>query len=115
MSGRNKWHRFAATFLAGAMAFSAIAPAAAAQDEGRRPKNKVVPAYPELAKKMNVVGSVKVQVTITPAGAVKTTKVIGGHPLLVDSALDALRKWRFEPGGDETTQIVVFNFSPNAQ
>ena len=93
------------------MGLATIAPAAFAQEEGRKAKNKVVPVYPELARRMNVVGAVKIQVTITPAGMVKTTKVIGGHPLLIDSALDALKKWRFESAGDETTQIVVFNFN----
>jgi TonB family protein len=108
--GGKQLSRVAAGLLAGAMAFMTIMPAAFAQEEGRKTRNKVVPVYPELARKMNVVGSVKIEVTITPAGVVKTTKVVGGHPLLVDSALDALKKWRFESAGDETTQIVVFNF-----
>lgn len=110
MSGGKALSRVAALVLAGLMMFGTMSPAAFAQEEGRKPKNKVVPVYPELAKRMNVVGSVKIEVTITPAGSVKSTKVVGGHPLLIDSALDALKKWRFESAGDETTQVVVFNF-----
>lgn len=110
MFDRKALSRFGAGLLAGVLAVTTIAPAAFAQEEGRKAKNKVVPVYPELAKKMNVIGSVKIEVTITPAGAVKSTKVVGGHPLLIDSALEALKKWRFEAAGDETTQIIVFNF-----
>jgi len=37
--------------------------------------------------------------------------VVGGSPLLVNAALDALKKWHFEPGPKETTEIVEFAFS----
>jgi len=112
--GANICSRLAACLLAGLMGITTVAPAAFAQGD-RQPRNKVVPVYPELAKRMNVRGAVKIEVTITPAGTVRSTKVVGGHPLLVDPAVDAVKKWRFEPASEETTQVVVFNFSPNAQ
>ena len=47
-------------------------------EEGKRKvKTKVAPAYPELAKRMNVVGKVKIEVIITPDGRVKSTRA--GH------------------------------------
>lgn len=101
--------------LAGVMTLVTLAPAGLAQEEGRKIKTKVAPYYPELAKRMNVAGSVKLQVTISPSGAVKTTKTVGGHPLLVDAANDAVRKWKFEPAGEETTQVIEFKFTPNSQ
>jgi outer membrane biosynthesis protein TonB len=45
---------------------------------------------------------------------VKSTKVVGGHPLLVNAAVDAVKKWRFEPAADETTGVVEFKFDPSA-
>lgn len=87
----------------------------AAQEEGaRKVRTKVTPVYPELARKMNVVGTVKIEITVGANGVVKNTKVIGGHPLLVNAALDAIKRWKFEPG-DETTQVIAFNFSANNQ
>jgi TonB family protein len=81
-------------------------------DEGKRKvKSKVVPAYPELAKRMSVAGKVKIEVVITPEGRVKSTRVIGGHPLLVQACQDAVKEWRFAPAPQETTQIVEFDFS----
>lgn len=95
------------------LAVVVAAQTAHAQDEGgRKVKSKVAPVYPELAKKMNVGGTVKVQVTIAPNGNVKTAKALGGHPLLIDSAIDAVKRWKYEPDKDETTVVVQFNFNP---
>ena len=86
----------------------------AQQDElTRKVKSKVAPAYPELARRMSISGVVKVQVVVAPNGSVKSTKVVGGHPLLVNAASDAIKKWRFEPASEETTGIVEFKFDPN--
>ncbi len=92
-----------------------VAPAASAQrattDEGaRKVKSRVAPLYPELAKRMSVTGKVKIEVVISPDGKVKTIRVIGGHPLLVNPAIDAVKEWKFNTATEETTQIVVFEF-----
>src|SRR5512147_3234325 len=86
--------------------------ASAQEDAGRKVKSKVAPSYPELARRMNVAGTVKVQVTIAPNGSVKAAKALGGHPLLIDPAVEAVKKWKYEPGKDETTTVVQFNFNP---
>jgi TonB family protein len=84
----------------------------ASTDEGKRKvKSKVAPAYPELAKRMSVSGKVKIEVVITPDGRVKSTRVIGGHPLLVQACQDAVKEWKFAPASEESTQIVEFEFS----
>jgi TonB family protein len=89
-------------------------PVRAQQDElTRKAKTKVAPIYPELARRMSISGVVKVQVVVAPNGTVKSTKVVGGHPLLVNAATDAVKKWRFEPASEETTGIVEFKFDPN--
>ena len=84
----------------------------ATTDEGKRKvKSKVSPAYPELAKRMSVSGKVKIEVVITPDGRVKSTRVIGGHPLLVQACQDAVKEWKFVAAPEESTQIVEFEFS----
>lgn len=89
---------------------------ALAQEElSRKPKVKVGPVYPDIAKRMNITGSVKVIVVVAPNGTIKSTKVVGGHPLLVTAALEALKKWKFEPAPDESTGIVEFKFMPQDQ
>jgi TonB family protein len=76
----------------------------------RRAKSKVQPTYPDLARKMNLTGTVKVAVVVAPNGTVKEAKVVGGHPVLATAALDAVRKWRFEPASIETSGVVDFKF-----
>src|ERR1700692_2105858 len=63
----------------------------------RRAKSKVPAVYPELAKKMNLAGTVKVEVVVSANGIVKDAKVVGGHAVRANAALDAVKKWRFEP------------------
>jgi len=81
----------------------------------RKVKSKVAPVYPELARKMAISGVVKVQVVVAPNGTVKNAKLVGGHPVLAGAAMDAVRKWRFEPAPEESTGIVEFKFDPGAQ
>lgn len=78
----------------------------------RKVKNKVEPQYPEIARKLGLTGSVKLEVVIAPNGTVKETKVIGGHPILVTAAQDAVKKWRFETAAAESMQAVEFKFEP---
>ena len=95
--------------LAGGMALAQQS----STDEGKRKiKTKVNPQLSDLARKMNVSGKVKIEVVIANDGHVKSSKAIGGHPLLVQSCMDALREWKFEPAPEETTQVVEFDFKP---
>jgi TonB family protein len=85
----------------------------ASSDMVRRAKVKVAPVYPDLARKMNITGTVKIQVVVAPNGTVKDAKVLGGHPVLAGAALDAVRKWRFEPAAVESSGVVELKFEPH--
>ena len=50
------------------------------------------------------------QATAQINGTVKDAKVVGGHPVLATAALDAVRKWRFEPAAKDTTETIEFEF-----
>jgi TonB family protein len=78
----------------------------------RRAKSKVEPIYPEIARKMKLAGTVKIQVVVLPNGVVKEARVLGGHPVLAIAALDAAKKWRFEPAAAETSGLIDFKFEP---
>ena len=87
-------------------------PAVAQGELTRKAKTKVAPVYPDLARRMNITGTVKVLVVVSPNGALKDTKIVGGNPLLVNAAMDALKKWKFEPADSESTGTVEFKFQP---
>jgi TonB family protein len=80
----------------------------------RKVKARVAAEYPALARQMGVTGKVKVEVTITTDGKVASTKIVGGSPVLTMAAVDAVKKWKFEPGPKETVEIIEFEFKdPN--
>jgi TonB family protein len=83
------------------------------EEIGRRAKAKVQPSYPELARKMNITGTVKIQVVVAPSGTVKEARIVGGHPVLATAALEAAKKWRFEPSPGETSGVIDFKFDPH--
>ncbi len=87
---------------------------ALAQEEigSRKIKSKVAPTYPEIARRMAIAGKVKLSVVIAANGTVKDAKVIGGHPILVNAAMDAVKKWKYEPAATETSGTVEFTFQP---
>ena len=94
----------------------ALPPKASAQENSaeatkRKARVRTVPDYPPLAMKLRVTGKVKIEATVTADGRVTNTRVIGGSPLLVGSAVEAVKKWRFEAAPRETTEIVEFEFN----
>ena len=86
---------------------------AGAQTEKLRPVKTHVPAkYPELARRSNIVGAVKLRVVVAPNGHVKSSAPIGGNPVLVEAAMEAVKHWEFEPAKEDTTEVVQFTFVP---
>jgi TonB family protein len=71
-----------------------------------------IPLYPEVAKRLNLEGTVRIEAVVGPDGQIKGTKVIGGYPVLVESALRALRDWKYEKASSETTVQLEFEFHP---
>jgi protein TonB len=59
--------------------------------------NAVRPVYPPLAKMARQQGTVKFQATIGKDGAMEDLMLISGPPLLVQSAMDAVKKWTYKP------------------
>ena len=49
-------------------------------------------------------------VTITPEGAVKEVKEVGGHPLLIDALVRAVKKWKYEPAPKESIIEIKAEF-----
>jgi protein TonB len=76
---------------------------------------KTTPTYPPIAKAARVQGTVVLQATISKTGAIENLKVVSGPAMLQQSALDAVRTWRYkpyllnnEPVEVETTVNVIF-------
>jgi TonB family protein len=85
---------------------------ACGQENGsnRRLVERSAPVYPALARSMGLTGIVKIEAVVAPDGGVKSTEVKGGHPVLAQAAVNAVRKWRWEPAPHETRQTLEVKF-----
>jgi TonB family protein len=97
------------TFLAMALILTAVKLPA---QESRKVLSNPAPVYPEIARKLLLTGVVKVQIVIAPDGKIKSTNVIGGHPVLVKAVEDTLKNWKYAPASSETSTQLEFNFHP---
>ena len=95
---------FAATLLLGARNLLA--------QDGRKVLSNPQPTYPEVARRLRLSGTVKVQIVIAPDGKVKETKIIGGHPIFVHSVEETLKEWKYAVSSGETTTTLEFSFQP---
>ena len=87
--------------------------ARAQQSAAARPiVNKILPRYPDLARPMRLEGSVKVNVLVAANGTVKSMRAVGGSPILLKAAQDAIDKWRWAPGSQETSELIELHFKP---
>ena len=68
------------------------------------------PEYPSVAAKLSLHGTVKLRIWVTSQGDVRKVEYIGGHPLLAESAVRAVKNWKFEAVSKETTEIVTIKF-----
>lgn len=83
------WAIGARLVVVGAVALLAATqplPAMGQEPLTRKVKSKVAPVYPDIARRMNITGTVRLVVVVSSKGTVKTTKLVGGHPILVSAA-----------------------------
>ena len=83
---------------------------ARAADQERKFVSREEPEYPAIAVKMNLHGTVKLKIWINPDGTVRRLEYMGGHPLLAESVLKAVKAWKYETGAKESTAIVELKF-----
>jgi protein TonB len=74
------------------------------------------PVYPEVARAARIQGTVIVEAVISKEGTVSDLRVISGHPLLTQAALDAIKTWKYKPielNGQPTAVVttITVNFA----
>jgi protein TonB len=58
---------------------------------------QVKPEYPPLAKMARIQGTVRLEAVISADGTIQNLRILGGHPLLVKAAMEAVARWRYQP------------------
>jgi outer membrane biosynthesis protein TonB len=81
-------------------------------ENGRKIVRKVEPTYPQIARRMNIAGTVKLFAVVAPDGTVKAFEPVGGSPLLVQASEDAIKRWKFAPAATESKELIELHFHP---
>jgi len=75
---------------------------------------KVQPAYPAVAKQLNIEGDVELEATINEEGTVDRVNIVRGNPVLTKPSVEALKKWKFKPftdAGKVVQAVAPFQFT----
>lgn len=83
-----------------------------AEKASRKLIYKVDPDYPWDLKRAHIGGVVRMVVIVTPRGTIDSISVIGGNPVLVETAQRAVKKWQYAPADSESIIHVNVNFDP---
>jgi TonB family protein len=74
---------------------------------------RVEPAYPETLQRLYIGGIVHLEVTISAKGNVENATLLGGNPILGQSAMAAVKKWKYTPASSRTVTQVRIAFDPH--
>ena len=80
----------------------------------RRKVYSVDPVYPDLLKRSNIGGVVRLLIVISPKGQVETVNQLGGNAALLEAAVNAVKKWKYAPADNESTQEISITFDPRS-
>jgi TonB family protein len=76
----------------------------------REVRARVMPVYPEIAKRMHIYGLVKIEATVDADGRVTGVKTLEGNRLLATSAEEAVKRMKFAEGAGVTSEVVSIDF-----
>ncbi len=95
------------------LALSSI-PTLQAQSEDhpyRRVVHSQKPAYPEVLKLLSIGGTVRLKVKVLANGTVASAEILGGNPILAESAVKAVMAWKYTPAPSMTIEIATIDFN----
>jgi len=100
---------------AGLCLFAAITPVRSEVRESTERKlvTRVEPEYPETLKRLYIGGVVRVEVVVAPSGTVESTQLLGGNPILGQSAMKAIKQWKYVPASVKDKFVVQMEFDPH--
>ena len=113
---RERRFLFKLTPLLMILLFSALPFLAQVQEQSTRERKlitRVEPEYPDTLKRLYIGGVVRVEVEVEPNGVVKSTRLLGGSPILGQSSMKAIKQWKYAPAATEETLTVKLEFDPH--
>jgi TonB family protein len=101
--------------LSGIASLVLCLPTAAAEEKETERKliTRVEPEYPETLQRLYIGGVVRLELTITAKGNVENVTLMGGNPILGQSAMAAMKKCKYAPANSRTVTVVKIFFDPH--
>lgn len=84
------------------------------QASERKLVTRVEPEYPEALRHNYIGGMVRVEVVVAPNGTVESAQLLGGNPILGQSAMKAIEQWKYVPASNREKFVVKVNFDPRS-
>lgn len=78
------------------------------RDLERRTISCVSPKFPGLARQMRLEGQVHIAILVDESGQVVCAHVVSGHPIMIGSAIDAARQWKFRPAVQHGRRVAFY-------
>jgi TonB family protein len=79
----------------------------------RKVVTRVEPEYPQTLRRLYIGGVVRVEIVVSPNGAVQTTELLGGNPILGQSAMKAIKQWKYTSAAAKEKFVVQLEFDPH--
>ena len=76
-------------------------------ESSRKLLTRVEPIYPATLHANHIGGIVRMKVTIAPNGSVESVELLGGNPILGESAVMAVKKWIYVAGTRTKTEVSI--------
>lgn len=110
----SSWLALARVALPLCLAFAATPALRAQSDEGagRKIIHSQKPDYSVVLKDKGIGGKVRLRARVLANGTVAEAEVLGGNPVLAESAVKAVMAWKYAPAASASNEIVTFNFNP---
>jgi len=86
-----------------------------AQDGARKVLKKAPVPYPSILRSRGIGGIVRLKVFVKPDGTVRDTEVLGGNPILAESAQKSVMQWKFSQASSETAIELSVTFDPHSE
>lgn len=75
--------------------------------------HRVKPDYPAIVKNARIGGTVRLNAIVLPNGTVAGVQILGGNPILAESAAKAVLQSKYAPASSPTNEQVTVDFNSN--
>jgi TonB family protein len=98
------------------LCLGAFAPALFGQKSAKSERKVLIsikPEYSDLLRHAQIGGLVRLKAVVSPEGKVSSVDVVGGNPILAESAVKAVMQWKYVPTAAQTVEEISVSFTPH--